>query len=298
VPPETRYARSGDLSIAYQLVGDGPVDLVAVHGDVSHVEWAWEEPSVARYLRRLASFSRLLHFDKRGTGLSDGIAGISTLEERMDDIRAVMDAAGSERAVILGVAEGGPLAALFAATYPERASALILYGGMAPMVRWPDYPWRPPADEAQRQLAAAARTIHRTWGSPEGVAEVLRVMAPAVADDTSVRRWLAAYLHLAASPGAAINLEIDVRHVLSAIRVPTLVLYRAGDRAEHVAEGRYLARHIPGARYIELPGATTPPITATPRPSQGRSRSSSPVCARSPSPTASWPRCSSLTSCA
>jgi pimeloyl-ACP methyl ester carboxylesterase/class 3 adenylate cyclase len=259
MPPETRYARSGDVSVAYQVVGDGPLDLVAVPGFVSHVEWAWEEPSVACYLRRLASFTRLLHFDKRGTGLSDRIAGVSTLEERMDDIRAVMDAAGSERAVIYGLSEGGPLAALFAATYPERTSALILYGTFASLVRQPDYPWKRTPEELRRLIEERARTIHETWGSLEAIGQALQRMAPSAADDEGLKRWLATLLRLGASPGAEIarqrmNAEIDVRHVLPAIRVPTLVLHRTGDRDSSVEEGRYIAAHIPGAKFVELPG--------------------------------------------
>ena len=257
--PETRYARSGDVSVAYQVVGDGPLDLVAVPGFVSHVEWAWEEPSVARYLRRLASFSRLLLFDKRGTGLSDRIAGVSTLEERMDDIRAVMDAVGSEHAVIFGASEGGPLAALFAATYPERTSALILYGTFASVVRQPDYPWKRTPEELRRLIEERARTIHETWGSLEAVAQSLQRMAPSAADDEGLKRWLATLMRLGASPGAEIarqrmNAEIDIRHVLPAIRVPTLVLHRTGDRDSSVEEGRYIAARIPGAKFVELPG--------------------------------------------
>ena len=261
--PQTRYARSGDLSIAYQVVGDGPADLVATPGFVSHVEYHWEEPAFARYLRRLAAFSRLIVFDKRGTGMSDRVAGVPTMEERMDDIRAVMDAAGSERAVLFGVSEGVPMSALFAATYPERTSALILYGGFASNIRQPDYPWAPPADEKRTQIDARARTIHRTWGTDEGTAEALGRFAPSMAGDESFRRWFATVMRLSVSPGAAIalsrmNAEIDIRHVLPAIRVPTLVLHRTGDREQHVDEGRYLARHIPGAKFVELPGDDHP----------------------------------------
>jgi pimeloyl-ACP methyl ester carboxylesterase len=260
IPPETRYARSGELSIAYQVVGDGPIDLVYVPGFISHVEWAWEEPALARFLRRLASFSRLILFDKRGTGLSDRTAGVPTLEERMDDIRAAMDDTGSERAVVFGASEGTMLSAAFAATYPERTAALILYGGMASYVRRPDYPWRPPAEQVRRTwVDEPARTIHRTWGTTEGIDEMLRWAAPSAADDEGLKRWLATFMRLGASPGAEIarrrmNLELDVRHVLPAIRVPTLVLHRTDDPDEHIEEGRYLAAHIPGARFVALPG--------------------------------------------
>ncbi|HET8632124.1 MAG TPA: alpha/beta fold hydrolase [Thermomicrobiales bacterium] len=251
--PRTRYARSGDLSIAYQVVGDGPVDLVLGPGFISHVEHSWEDPGHAHYLRRLAAFSRLIVFDKRGTGLSDRAAGVSPLAERMDDVRAVMDATGSARAVVFGVSGSGPLMALFAATYPERAVALILYGAYASAVRAPDYPWRPTAEEYAAQIEARARTIHETWGTLDAVP------APGVAGDAALRRWFAASQRLGASPGAAValmrmNATIDIRHVLPAIRVPTLVLHRTGDPAVRIEEGRYLAAHIPGARLVELPG--------------------------------------------
>jgi pimeloyl-ACP methyl ester carboxylesterase/DNA-binding CsgD family transcriptional regulator len=253
--PRTRYARSGDLSIAYQVVGDGPVDLVLGPGFVSHLEYAWEEPAFARYLRRLAAFSRLILFDKRGTGLSDRTAGVAPLDERMDDVRAVMDAAASARAVLFGSSESGPLMALFAATYPARVAALILYGTFASAVRAPDYPWRPAADEVAARLDARARTLHETWGTAD---------AFSVAGDAAFRHWFGTYLRLAASPGAAValmrmNAAIDVRHVLPAIRVPTLVLHRAGDPDQLIAEGRYVAAHIPGARFVALPGDTHHP---------------------------------------
>ncbi len=259
--PRTSYARSGDLSIAYQIVGDGPVDLVLGPSFVSHVEYCWEEPGYARFLRRLAAFSRLIHFDKRGTGLSDRVAGVAPLAERMDDVRAVMDAAGSARAVLVGSSEGGPLATLFAATYPERMSALILYGAYASAVRAPDYPWGPSADEVAAALDATARTIHETWGG----AEWLERYSPSVAGDAALCNWFGAFLRLAASPGAAVtlmrmNATIDIRHVLPAIRVRTLVLHRTGDVAVRVEQGRYLAAHIPGARFVELPGVDHHPF--------------------------------------
>jgi pimeloyl-ACP methyl ester carboxylesterase/DNA-binding CsgD family transcriptional regulator/class 3 adenylate cyclase len=258
--PRTKYARSGDLSIAYQVVGDGPVDLVHGPGFVSHLESAWEEPVYARYLWRLAAFSRLISFDKRGTGLSDRAAGVAPLGERMDDVRAVMDAAGSERAVIYGVSESAPLACLFAATYPERTAALVLYGAYASEVQQADYPWRSTAEEYAASLDERERTIHETWGNPESreVADLLAHLAPSVADDPAYRAWFATHLRLGASPGAAIALErmdasIDVRHVLPTIGVPTLVLHRTGC-IQNVEEARYLAARIPGARLVEVPG--------------------------------------------
>jgi pimeloyl-ACP methyl ester carboxylesterase len=251
VPPETRYAKSGDVNIAYQVVGDGPIDLVFVLGWVSHLDYMWEEPGFARFLKRLASFSRLILFDKRGTGLSDRVAELPTLEQRMDDVRAVMDAAGSERAALAGVSEGGPMCALFAATYPERTSALVMMGCYARRLWAPDYEWAATREEHQAFL----EVIERGWGGPVGLA----MRAPSVANDEWFRKWWATYLRMSASPGAALALtrmngEIDVRHVLPVISVPTLIIHRTGDLAIPVESGRHLAEHIPGARYVELPG--------------------------------------------
>jgi pimeloyl-ACP methyl ester carboxylesterase len=252
--PETRYAKSEDLHIAYQVVGQGPKDLVLVPPFVSHVEHYWEEPLVARFLTRLASFSRLILFDKRGTGLSDRVAPdrLPTLEQRMDDVRAVMDAAGSERAALFGPSEGGPMSALFAATYPERTSALILYATFASTIRDASYPW--PMDPAQRRTVIEA--IPQQWGRGSYV----DLLAPSLAEDERFRRWWARLERLGASPGAAMALrrmngQIDIRDTLSVIRVPTLVLHRSGDLDTSIEEGRYLAAHIPGARFVELPGA-------------------------------------------
>jgi DNA-binding winged helix-turn-helix (wHTH) protein/pimeloyl-ACP methyl ester carboxylesterase len=250
--PETRYARSGDVNIAYQVVGDGPIDLVFVMGWVSHLEYFWTEPAFARFLRRLASFSRLILFDKRGTGMSDRVTVLPSLEQRMDDVRAVMDAVGSRQAALLGVSEGGPLCSLFAATYPEKTLALITIGSYARRLRTPDYPWGPTLEERE----AFYEEIQRQWGGPVGIAE----RAPSRQHDPAFRDWWAAYLRMGASPGAALaltrmNADIDVRHVLPTIRVPTLVLHRVGDKCLTVDEARYLASRIPGARLVELPGA-------------------------------------------
>jgi class 3 adenylate cyclase/pimeloyl-ACP methyl ester carboxylesterase len=249
--PETQYAKSGDVHIAYQVLGEGPLDLVFVPGAVSHLELAWEEPLFTHFLQRLASFSRLICLDKRGTGMSDRVAGIATLEQRMDDVRAVMDAAGSTRAALFGVSEGGPMSVLFAATYPERVSALILYGALVKGVRSPDFPWAPTLEQRERSLEG----IEQRWGRVSN----LGIRAPSVADDERFVQWWLGYQRLAASPGAVValrrmNAEIDVRHVLPAIGVPTLVLHRAEDRDIPVEVGRYLAEHIPGAKYVELPG--------------------------------------------
>ncbi len=249
--PETRYARSGDVNIAYQVVGEGPFDLVFVMGWVSHLEYFWTEPSFARFLNRLASFSRLILFDKRGTGLSDRVTVLPSLEQRMDDVRAVMDAAGSREAALLGVSEGGPLCTLFAATYPEKTRALVTIGSYARRLRTEEYPWGPTAEARE----AFYQEIQTHWGGPVGIAE----RAPSRMHDPVFRDWWSAYLRMGASPGAALaltkmNADIDVRHVLPSVRVPTLVLHRSHDQCLVVEEGRYLASRIPGARMVELPG--------------------------------------------
>src|SRR5262249_36380578 len=227
VPGPVQYARSGDVNIAYQLCGSGPVDLVFVMGWVSHLEYFWKEPSFARFLGRLASFSRLILFDKRGTGLSDPVTLLPTLEQRMDDVRAVLDAAGSRRAVLLGVSEGGPMCSLFAATYPTQTEALVMIGTYARRLRAADYPWAPTREQRERFL----REIIETWGGPVGITE----RAPSAAHDPAFRDWWASFLRMGASPAAAValtrmNADIDVRHILPTIRVPTLVLHRTGDR--------------------------------------------------------------------
>ena len=251
--PQVHYALSGEVNIAWQAIGDGPIDLVFVMGWISHLEYFWTEPSFARFLRRLAGFARVILFDKRGTGLSDRVPPeqLPTLEQRMDDVRAVMEAAGSERAVLCGVSEGGPMCSLFAATYPERTVALVMMGSYARRLRCEDYPWGP--TEAQRD--AFLDEIRSHWGGPVGI----QARAPSKATDPAFRAWWAAYLRRGASPAAAValtrmNSEIDIRHVLPSVRVPTLVLHRTGDRCLLVEEGRYLAENIPGARFVELPG--------------------------------------------
>ena len=251
VRPKTHYTRSGDVNIAYQVIGNGPPDLVFVMGWVSHLEYFWEEPSFARFLKRLASSSRLILFDKRGTGLSDRLTQLPTLEQRMDDVRAVMDAVGSNKAALCGVSEGGPMCNLFAATYPERTLGLAMIGTYAKRIWDPDYPWAPTAEQREKFFLE----IEEKWGGPVGIYD----RAPSVAHDPRFREWWATYLRMGCSPGAAValtrmNAEIDVRHILPSIRVPTLILHRKGDRCIKVEEGRYLAQRIPGARYIELPG--------------------------------------------
>ncbi len=251
--PETRYAKSGDVNIAYQVVGSGTLDLVYVMGWVSNLDEFWTEPSYARFLTRLASFSRLILLDKRGTGLSDRVheSELPTLEQRMDDVRAVLDAAGSKQAALFGVSEGGPMCALFAATYPQRTTALIMFGSYARRVRAPDFPWAPTEEQHEKFFDE----IRTGWGGPVG----LDVRAPSMLHDEAFRRWWTTYLVRSASPSAVLaltrmNAQIDVRHVLPAIRVPTLVLHRHGDRTLDVRGGRYMADRIPGAKFVELPG--------------------------------------------
>jgi class 3 adenylate cyclase len=253
--PETRYARSGKVSIAYQVLGEGPPDLVFVPGLISNVEYAWQQPAVAEWLRSLASLSRVMWFDKRGTGVSDRVTDVPTLETRMDDVRAVMDEVGSQHAVLMGVSEGGPLSILFAATYPERAVALILWGSDVKGVRTDDYPWAPSFEEAIRAVEEAGER----WGTPAYCDEVLRTAVPSVSGDEDFRRWWASYMRLGASPASAaallrMNMEIDVRRVLPAIRVPTLILHRMEDQLVDVRNSRYIAARIPRARSVELPG--------------------------------------------
>ena len=252
-PPETMYARSGDVNIAYQVIGDAPLDLVFVMGWVSHLEYFWREPSFARFLLRLASFSRLILFDKRGTGLSDHVPinQLPTLEQRMDDVRAVMDAVGSERAALIGVSEGGPMCSLFAATYPEKTLALVMIGTYAKRIRDAEYPWGPTLEQREQFFDV----MRKQWGGPVGIDE----RAPSVAHDPQFRDWWATYLRMGASPGAAValtqmNAEIDVRNVLPSIRVPSLVIHRTDDQCLKVEEGRFVAQRIPGAKFVELPG--------------------------------------------
>jgi len=251
--PKTRYARSGDLSIAYQCFGEGPVDLVVVPGWISNVEWQWEEPGNAHFLRRLGSFARVVSFDKRGTGLSDRVREdeLPGLDERMDDLRAVMDDAGTERAVLMGISEGGSLAVLFAATYPERTTGLLLCGSFARFTRTPDYPWVASSEDHEAAMANYAAR----WGEPIG----MRTFCPTMAENESYRSWWASLLRQGASPGAALalyrmNLGIDVRPILPSVSVPTLVIHRKGDRLIPVENGRYLAEQISGARLAELEG--------------------------------------------
>jgi pimeloyl-ACP methyl ester carboxylesterase len=251
--PKIHYVQNGEVNIAYQVVGDGPVDIVFVMGWVSHLEYFWKEPHFAAFLDRLASFSRLILFDKRGTGLSDHVplSGLPTLEQRMEDVHAVMDAVGSRRAVLIGVSEGGPMCSLFAATYPERTAALVMIGTYAKRIRDEEYPWGPTPEQRE----AFFGMMREEWGGPVGIEE----RAPSMAGDEAFRAWWAEYLRMGASPGAAIaltkmNAEIDVRNVLPSIRVPSLIIHRSGDLCLKVEEGRFVASQIPGSKYVELDG--------------------------------------------
>jgi class 3 adenylate cyclase/pimeloyl-ACP methyl ester carboxylesterase len=250
--PETRYARSGDVSIAYQVLGNGPPDLVYAP-PLAHLELDWETPSEARFYSQLASTCRLILFNMRGVGMSDRIQGVPTLESRMDDIRAVMDAAGSERAVIFGLGDAGPLCVLFAATYPERTLALVLFNSSPRFVRNPQHPWLPTRAEQEAQ----ADEFERHWGDAEFMSKALRSINPSLTEAELPSHLRS--LRLSVSPGSAagyvrMNMDVDVCDVLPLVRVPALVMHRSGGGGWGVESGRYLAEHITGSRFVELPG--------------------------------------------
>lgn len=253
VQPETHYAKNGNVNIAYQVVGDGPPDLVVVDV-ISHIELDWEIPFKARFFTRLGSISRLVRVNQRGTGMSDRDMGVPTLEMRMDDIRAVLDAVGSERAVLFGLGDAAPLSVLFAATYPERTSGLILMNASPRFVKSPSLPWLPTREETQRQ----ADDFERRWGETAFAYEVIGMFNPSATDEE--RRSVARGFRLSVSPGAAaayirMNMDVDVCDLLPLLRVPTLVMHRKDAGSWDIRSGRYLADHIPGARFVELPGA-------------------------------------------
>jgi pimeloyl-ACP methyl ester carboxylesterase/DNA-binding CsgD family transcriptional regulator len=244
-----RYARSGDVNIAYQVVGDGPIDLVLVLGWVSHLAYVWELPAMAAFLNRLASFSRLILFDKRGCGMSDRVHPLPTMEQRMDDVRAVMDAVGSIRAALLGISEGGVMSALFAATYPERTAGLIIDGSYPSALRRPGYPW----GYTEERLEQVIGLVDESWGKLSGMERY----APSQVQNPEVARWWATFTQMSASPGDArdllrMNTTIDIRTILSAIRVPTLIVHARGDKVAPIEAGRYFAQQIPNARLLEL----------------------------------------------
>jgi pimeloyl-ACP methyl ester carboxylesterase len=252
--PPVRFARNGDVHLAYQVIGDGPRDLVLVWGGPNHLDMLWENSHTRRLLQRYSAFARLIHFDQRGTGLSDRLSvdEVPTLEERAGDIEAVMDAAGSEKAAIFGESDGGLSAMFFAATHPERATSLVLWGTLARGSPADDYPWAPSTELVEAYLDA----MERNWGEPFGI----ELSAPSLADDQFFRSWWGRNLRAAASPSAAraftrVAIDTDVRPILPSIHVPTLVMHRTGDLMFSVDGGRYIAESIAGARFVEFSGA-------------------------------------------
>lgn len=251
-PPSVEYAKAPDgIQLAYQVFGDGPPDVLLVWGGISHIELLWDDPNLARIFRRLSSFARVIQFDRRGTGMSDRPGGPATLEDRVQDLAVVLDAAGSHQAAIFGESEGGPTACLFAATFPHRTAALILYGPVIRMVGEASFPWASARDVFDAALDATVDD----WGSED----LIWGWAPSVGDDPRARQFFARFMRLSSSPAAyreqmLVNVEIDVREILPLIKVPALVLHRRDDTAINVGQGRYAAERIPGARYVELPG--------------------------------------------
>jgi pimeloyl-ACP methyl ester carboxylesterase len=251
-PIKTRYAKNGDINVAYQVFGEGDVDLVMVPGFISHIENYWDEPRFAEWLRRLGSFSRVILFDKQGTGLSDRASKLPGMDERMDDVSAVMDAVGIEQAAIFGISEGGSLATLFAASHPDRAQALILYGAFAQFTSWI------PTQEA---LEGLFQYIDSAWGSGES----LPMFAPTMKDDLAFKQWWGKFERLGGSPGAVktimrMNSQIDITDILPTVNVPTLIIHRKDDVAVNVEGGRLLAERIPNAKYVELSGVDHLPM--------------------------------------
>jgi class 3 adenylate cyclase len=257
--PTVRYTQTPDgVNIAYAVAGDGPLDLLCIPGFVSNLEVLWEAPGAERYFGRLASFARVVMYDKRGQGLSDRPPHPPTLEQAMHDARAVLDAAGMQRSSVYAISEGGPTAALLAATYPERVERLVMYGTWARILQAPDYPEGLPPATFERFVA----TAREDWGGPVALA----LWAPSMADDPEVQRWWAKLLRTGTSPAGAEALirlyeDIDARHVLPTITAPTLVLHRTGDRMIPVGAGRAIAAAIPGARFVELPGDAHLPVS-------------------------------------
>ncbi len=244
--PETHYAKSGDLHVAYQVFGDGPVDLIYAPGFISHLEIYWEEPTIARWLERLGSFCRVVMFDKRGTGMSDRVRDLPSMDDRMDDVRMVMDAVGIEKAAVFGLSEGGSMAMMFAASHPDRCHSLTLYGSFAKFSSWIG------TDE---EFDGLIDYIDNQWGSGAS----MPLFAPSRQDDAALQTWWGRFERLAASPSAAIELmrmnrEIDLTDILPSIRVPTLIVHRKDDTLIDVEGGQLLAERIPGARYEEFPG--------------------------------------------
>jgi pimeloyl-ACP methyl ester carboxylesterase len=253
------FARSGDVDVAYHVVGDGPIDVVYVQGAWSHLQVNWELPAFRQFCERLAEFSRVILFDKRGMGMSTRVPGAATLEERMDDIRAVMDDVGSDAAALIGNSEGGPLSLLFAAAHPERTTGLILMGAEVRERRDEDWPW---GEATREEFEANLATYHERWGKPGG--RFIERLAPSQDPTPWLRDWMVRLQANAATPGGAAEFarmafDIDVRDIVPSVRVPTLILHSEGDMICHVENGRFLAREIPNARYVELEGADHTP---------------------------------------
>jgi pimeloyl-ACP methyl ester carboxylesterase/class 3 adenylate cyclase len=251
---DIQFARSGDVQVAYHVVGDGPVDIVYVQGAWSHREVAWELPAYRRFCELLGEFARVILFDKRGMGMSDRVPGATPLDVRMDDIAAVMDAAGSESASLIGESEGGPLSMLFAAAHPERTAGLILMGAEVRERKDEEWPW---GESTEQDFEASMARMPQMWGKPGRFMEYL---APSQENTPWLADWSARLQRNANTPGGAeafmrMAFDVDVRDIVSTIRVPTLVMHSEGDRICHVENARYLAREIPGAHYVELPGA-------------------------------------------
>ena len=256
--PTTRYARSGDVSIAYQVFGEGDLDIVVVPGFVSHIELLWEHEPARRFMEELAAYARVLYFDRRGSGLSDPVSAPPTLELRMDDVRAVMDAAGSQRAALIGLSEGVPMSLLFAATYPERTQALVCYGGTARATYADDYPWATPA---QALAESAVELLLPTWGD----GSIVEVTAPSQADNPDVRAFLGRFQRGTASPGqmmmlAQMFLDLDLRDIVPTVHTPALVLHRRHDRMVNVRNAQWLAEHLPDARLVVARGRRPRPV--------------------------------------
>jgi pimeloyl-ACP methyl ester carboxylesterase/class 3 adenylate cyclase len=257
--PVTRYAQNDGVNLAYQAIGDGPLDILFLPGWISQIEHLWELPALRRYLERLATFSRVILFDKRGAGLSDRVLGEYTVEQEMDDALAVLDAAGSERVALLTYSLGGPIGALLAANHPERVGALVMYASVARTSWAEDYDWALTSEER----VEAAERITATWGDPSNPA--VHLFAPSAADDPLLSAWFARLQRLAASPGEALamaraSVDLDVRESLPRISVPTLVMHRRGELVWDLRHSRYLAENIPGARYVELEGRDSFPF--------------------------------------
>ena len=251
--PDVHFAQSGDVSVAYAVNGDGPIDIVYVQGAISHLEVWWEMPMFREWCERIGEFARLIRFDKRGMGMSDRVPGATTLETRMDDIRAVLDAVGSERAVLIGQSEGGPLSMLFAAAYPERTQALVLAGAEVRERRDEEWPW---GESTEADFEAYISGLDERWGRPRSLEDFI----PSVGDVPWINEWFGRLQRNSCTPGAwkafaTMAFDIDVRHVVPHVSVPTLIYHTVGDRVCSVENARFLAHNIPGSKYVERPGA-------------------------------------------